>query len=88
MERQEILDGLLEVLRSIRTIDPEKLVGVTEETDFLTDMNTPSTELINIAAKVEQKFNVEFEDEDIDELGSKVKDIVNLIIKAKERENS
>ncbi|WP_461453413.1 acyl carrier protein [Mucilaginibacter sp.] len=88
MERQEIIDGLVEVLRTVRTVDPAKLEHVTEETDFLTDMNTPSTELINIAAKVEQKFNVEFEDEDIDELGSKVKDIVNLIIKAKERENS
>jgi acyl carrier protein len=31
MERQEILDGLIEVLKTIRTIDPEKLVGVTEE---------------------------------------------------------
>ena len=61
---------------------------MTEETDFLTDMNTPSTELINIAAKVEQKFDVEFEDEDIDELGSKVKDIVDLIIKAKARQDS
>ena len=88
MDRQEIIDGLVEVLRTVRTVDPAKLENVTEETDFLTDMNTPSTELINIAAKVEQKFNVEFEDEDIDELGSKVKDIVDLIIKAKERENS
>jgi acyl carrier protein len=88
MERQEIIDGLVEVLRTVRTVDPAKLEHVTEETDFLTDMNTPSTELINIAAKVEQKFDVEFEDEDIDELGSKVKDIVDLILKAKARQDS
>jgi acyl carrier protein len=86
MERQEIIEGLVEVLRTVRTVDPSKLENITEETDFLTDLNTPSTELINIAAKVEQKFNVEFEDDDIDELGSKVKDIVDLIIKAKDRE--
>ena len=85
MERQEIIDGIIEVLRTVRTVDPSRLENVTEETDFLTDMNMPSTELINIAAKVEQKFNVEFEDDDIDELGSKVKDIVDLIIKAKAR---
>jgi len=85
LERKEILDGLLEVLRTVRTIDPARLEGITEDTDFLTDMNTPSTELINIAAKVEQKFGVEFEDDDIDDLGSQVKDIINLIIKAKER---
>jgi acyl carrier protein len=88
MERQEIIDGLIEVLRTVRTVDPAKLEHVTEDTDFLTDMNTPSTELINIAAKVEQKFDVEFEDEDIDELGSKVKDIVDLILKAKARQDS
>ncbi len=84
-ERQEILEGLLEVLRTVRTIDPEKLEGVTEETDFLTDMDTPSTELINIAAKVEQKFDIEFEDEDIDRMGSKVKDVIDLIIMVRER---
>lgn len=85
MDRKEILDGLIEVLRTVRTVDPAKLEGVTEETDFLTDMNTPSTELINIAAKVEQKFDIEFEDEDIDEMGSKVKDVIDLIIKVKAR---
>jgi acyl carrier protein len=86
MERQEIVAGIVEVLKTVRTIDPEKLQNITEDTDFLTDLNTPSTELINIAAKVEQKFDVEFEDDDIDNLGSKVKDIVDLIIRAKERE--
>ncbi|HWZ02767.1 MAG TPA: hypothetical protein VNX40_04095 [Mucilaginibacter sp.] len=85
MERQEILEGLLEVLRTIRTIDPQRLVGVTEETDFLTDLSTPSTELINIAAKVENKFDIEFEDDDIDHMGSKVKDIIDLIIMVKAR---
>jgi acyl carrier protein len=86
MERQEIIDGLVEILRTVRTLDQSKLDNVTEETDFLTDLNTPSTELINIAAKAEQKFGVEFEDDDIDGLGSKVKDIVDLIIRVKERD--
>jgi len=86
MERQEIIDGLVEILKTVRTIDQEKLKNVTEETDFITDLNTPSTEMINIAAKAEQKFGVEFEDDDIDDLGSKVKDIVDLIIRTKERE--
>ncbi len=84
-ERQEILAGLLEVLKTVRTIDPARLENVTEETDFLADMNTPSTELINIAVKVEQKFDVEFEDDDIDNMGSTVKDIIDLILVAKER---
>ena len=85
MERQEVLDGLLEVLKTIRTIDPERLVGVTEDTDFLTDLSTPSTELINIAAKVEHKFDIEFEDDDIDHMGSTVKDVIDLILAVKAR---
>lgn len=84
-ERQEILQGLLEVLKTVRTIDPARLENVTEDTDFLADMNTPSTELINIAVKVEQKFGIEFEDDDIDNLGSKVSDIIDLIIAVKQR---
>jgi acyl carrier protein len=85
MERQEIIDGLVEILKTVRTINPDKLVGITEETDFIKDLNTPSTEMINIVAKTEQKFDVEFEDDDIDDLGSQVKDIVDLILKSKEK---
>ncbi len=85
MERQEIIDGIVEILKTVRTIDHEKLDNITEETDFLTDLKTPSTELINIAAKAEQKFDIEFEDDDIDGLGSTVKDIVDLILRTKER---
>lgn len=83
MERQEVIDGLVEILTTVRTIDQEKLKNVTEETDFLADLNTPSTEMINIVAKTEQKFDVEFEDDDIDDLGSTVKDIVDLILSKK-----
>ncbi len=79
MTREEIINHIVDILKTVRTLDQEKLVGINEETDFLADLNTPSTELINIAAKAEQKFGVEFEDEDIDSLGSKVKDIVDLI---------
>ncbi|NQV74460.1 MAG: acyl carrier protein [Bacteroidetes bacterium] len=85
MERQEIIEGLVEILRTVRTVNQEKLNFVTEETDFIADLNTPSTEMINIVAKIEQKFNLEFDDDDIDDLGSKVKDTVNLIIKTQEK---
>ncbi len=83
MERQEIIDGIIEILKTVRTIDPTKLVNINEETDFIADLSVPSTELINIAAKAEQKFGIEFDDDDIDDLGSKMKDIVNLILLTK-----
>jgi acyl carrier protein len=84
MERQEIVEGLVEILKTVRAIDQSKLNNITEETDFIADLNTPSTEMINIATKAEQKFNVEFDDDDIDDLGSTVKDFVDLIVKARE----
>lgn len=84
MERQEIVNGLVEILKTVRAIDQTKLINITEETDFIADLKTPSTEMINIATKAEQKFNVEFDDDDIDDLGSSVKDFVDLIIKTKE----
>ncbi|TKC00276.1 acyl carrier protein [Pedobacter cryophilus] len=83
MERKEIIDGLVEILQTVRTIDQEKLKDIKEETDFIADLKTPSTEMINIAAKAEQKFDLEFDDDDIDDLGSKVRDFVDLIIKTK-----
>jgi len=76
MERQEMLEGLKEILKTTRTINQSKVPDITEDTDFIADLNTPSTEMINIAAKAEQKFKVEFDDDDIDGLGSKVKDLL------------
>ncbi|MBB2146971.1 acyl carrier protein [Pedobacter sp. LMG 31464] len=83
MERQEIFDGLLEIFRSVRQIDPEKLKNATEETDLVADLNVPSTERINIVIKAEQVFDVQFDDDDVDDLGSKMKDLINLIIETK-----
>lgn len=77
--REEILDGLLEILRNTPQIDNSKLTGVTEQTDFIRDLEAPSTELINIVAKAEDKFDVEFDDDDIDDLGSSVKETIDLI---------
>lgn len=85
MERQEIINDLVEILRTMRTVDQSKLDNVTEETDLIADLNTPSIEMIRIAGKAEQKFEIEFEDDDIDDLGSKIKDIVDLIIRTKEK---
>lgn len=85
MERQEIIDGLIEVLKTVRMIEPEKLVGVTEETDILADLNIPSSEMINIIAKTEKKFDIEFEDDDIDDLDPTVRGIIDLIQRVKER---
>jgi acyl carrier protein len=86
MTREEVLAGIKDILKTVNQINHSKIDGITEETDFITDLNAPSTELINIAAKAENVFGVEFEDDDIDDLSSKVKDTIDLVLKAKAKQ--
>jgi acyl carrier protein len=86
MTREEVLAGIKDILKTVNQINHSKIDSITEETDFITDLNAPSTELINIAAKAENVFGVEFEDDDIDDLSSKVKDTIDLVLKAKAKQ--
>ena len=52
MERQEIIAGLVEILKTVRTIEPEKLANVTEDTDFIADLNTPSFLLMGYSGRL------------------------------------
>jgi len=79
MTREEILKGLIEILENTPQIDSKRLNNITEKTDFITDLEVPSTELINVIAKAENKFDVEFDDDDIDDLGSSVQGTIDLI---------
>ena len=81
MTREEVKDKLVEILRTVHTIDKKKLDTVTEKTDFITDLGAPSTELVNIVAKAEEKFGIEFEDDDIDDLSSKMSATIDLIMR-------
>lgn len=81
MTREEAKDKIVEVLRTVHTINQSKLENVTEQTDFITDLGAPSTELVNIVAKAEEKFGIEFEDDDIDDIGSTMRDTIDLVLK-------
>ena len=81
MTREEAKDKIVEILKTVHTINPNKLTKVTEKTDFITDLGAPSTELVNIVAKAEEKFGVEFEDDDIDDIGSTMKETIDLVLK-------
>lgn len=81
MTREQVKDKIVEILMTVHTIDKKKLVNVTEKTDFITDLGAPSTELVNIVAKAEEKFGIEFEDDDIDDLSSKMSDTIDLVMR-------
>lgn len=81
MSREEVKEKVVEILMTVHTIDKKKLANVTEKTDFITDLGAPSTELVNIIAKAEGKFGIEFEDDDIDDLSSKMSATIDLILR-------
>ena len=81
MTRQEAMNGLVEILGTIRMVNQKALANITEDSDFIADLKLPSAELINIVAKAEDKFGLEFDDDDVDDLDSKVRDTIDLILK-------
>lgn len=87
MTREEVKDKIVEILRTVPTINPQRLQNVTEQTDFITNLGAPSTELVNIVAKAEEKFGIEFEDDDIDDIGSKMSDTIDLVLKYVNKKN-
>lgn len=81
MTREEALQGIVEVLGTIKIVNQKALKNITEDSDFIADLGLPSTELINVVAKAEDQFDLEFDDDDVDDLGSKVKSTIDLIVK-------
>jgi acyl carrier protein len=81
MKREEAQELIVEILRTVHTINAKKLENISEKTDFITDLGAPSTELVNIVAKAEEKFGVEFEDDDIDDIGSTMGETIDLVLK-------
>ena len=84
MTREEALSNIVEILKNIRLVNQKALANISEESDFIKDLGLPSAEVINIIAKAEDQFGLEFDDDDVDDLGSKVKDTIDLIIKTVE----
>lgn len=84
MTRQDVLNGIVKILNDVKTVDQEALKKVSEQSDFIADLGLPSTELINIIAKAEDEFGLEFEDDDVDALGSKVGDTIDLVLRTQQ----
>ncbi len=81
MTRQEVKDKIVEILKTVPTLNQKNLDNITEDTDLITDLGAPSTEIVNIIAKAEEKFGFDFDDDDVDNIGSTVGDTINLILK-------
>ena len=82
MSRGEILAKIKDILGTMRSVDPGRIESLSEGSDFFIDVGLHSAELVNLAAKVEAGFGIEFEDEDIDDLDSKISSTIDLVEKA------
>jgi acyl carrier protein len=85
MTRQDVLNGIVKILQDVKTVDQEALKKINEDSDFIADLGLPSTELINVIAKAEDEFGLEFEDDDVDALDSKVGETVDLVMRTLEK---
>ena len=81
MTRQEVKGKIVEILKTVPTLNQKNLDNITEDTDLITDLGAPSTEIVNIIAKAEEKFGFDFDDDDVDNIGSTIGDTINLILK-------
>jgi acyl carrier protein len=85
MKRQDVLDGIIKILQDVKTVDQEALKKITEDSDFIMDLGLPSTEMINVIAKAEDEFGLEFDDDDVDALDSRVKATIDLVMRTQQK---
>ena len=65
MERQEILNKVIELVADHFELDPAK---VTCELNFLTDIDADSIDFVELVLEMEDEFGAEISDEDAEKL--------------------
>ncbi len=84
MERSEVISGLKEILVPYIGVEKEKLAGATEATDLNKDLGVKSTDIVNIVLEIEKKWDIAFEDEEIDSLTEvTMKSVADLVTSKK-----
>jgi acyl carrier protein len=81
MERNEVIAGLKEILIPFLGVEKEKLDAATEATDINKDLGVKSTDTVNIVLELEKKWDITFEDEEIDNLSEvTIKSVSDLVM--------
>jgi acyl carrier protein len=84
MERSEVIAGLKEILVPFLGVEKEKLDAITEATDINKDLGVKSTDTVNIVLEIEKKWDITFEDEEIDNLSEvTIKSVADLVMSKK-----
>lgn len=72
------VDKLKEIIGNVMNIETDT---ITEETTFIDDLGADSLDIFQIVLSLEEEYDVEFDNEDIEEIQS-VKDAVEVLKKA------
>ena len=82
MERSEVIAGLNEILVPFLGVEKEKLNAATETTDLNKELGVKSTDIVNIVLEIEKKWDIAFDDEEIDALSEvTMKSVTDLVMK-------
>ncbi len=81
MERSEVVKGLKEILVPYIGVEKAKLDAAVEATDLNKELGVKSTDIVNVVLDIEKKWDIAFEDEEIDALSEvTVKSIADLVM--------
>ncbi len=75
MERQEIMNKVIELVADHFELDPAKVTG---ELNFLTDIDADSIDFVEFVLELEDTFGEEIDDEDAEKL-STIGEVVDYI---------
>jgi len=82
MERNGVIAGLKEILVPFLGVEKEKLDAATETTDLNKELGVKSTDIVNVVLEIEKKWDIAFDDEEIDALSEvTMKSVTDLVMK-------
>lgn len=82
MTRQEIFTLLCPIVSELLDVAPDE---IHEDSDFFADLRADSLHMVDLVMKVEEKLNVEIDDEDVQEMQTvgQVIDYLEMVLKTR-----
>jgi acyl carrier protein len=79
MERNEVMEGLREILKTIEGHDDKVIDAATDSSNLKSDLGLNSIGMLYIMITIEEKFDISFEDSHIEDFKT-VGDVVDYIL--------
>lgn len=79
MDRNEVMEGLREILKTIEGHDDKVIDAATDSSNLKSDLGLNSIGMLYIMITIEEKFDISFEDSHIEDFKT-VGDVVDYIL--------